>query len=54
MRIARDRGAREDSFDAIADDAFEELDDRFLAYEDDLSSMLYAYVQAHRAEIRGA
>jgi len=50
----RDRDAREDAFDAIADDAFEQLDDRFVAYEDDLSSLLYAYVQAHRGEIRGA
>jgi hypothetical protein len=50
----RDQGVREDAFDAIADDAFEELDDLFLAYEDDLSSMLHAYVQAHRGEIRGA
>ena len=50
----RDRDAREDAFGAIAEDAFEELDDRFLAYEDDLSSLLYAYVQAHQSEIRGA
>jgi hypothetical protein len=49
-----DRDVREDAFDGLADGVFEELDDRFLAYEDDLSSMLYAYVQAHRGEIRGA
>ena len=50
----RDRDARENAFDVIADGAFEELDGRFLAYEDDLSSLLYAYVQAHQGEIRGA
>lgn len=50
----RDQLAREDAFDSLADGAFEEFDDRFLTYEDDLSSLLYAYVQAHRGEIRGA
>lgn len=50
----RDPEAREDAFDSVADDAFEELDDRFLAYEDDLSSLLYAYVQTNRSAIRGA
>jgi hypothetical protein len=49
-----DRESRESAFDALAEDAFEELDERFLAYEEDLSSLLHAYVQAHRGEIRGA
>jgi hypothetical protein len=50
----RDREARDDAFDSISEDAFEEFDNRFLAYEEDLSSLLYAYVQTHRSEIRGA
>lgn len=50
----RDRGAREDAIAALSKDAFEDLDNRFLAYEDNLSSLLFAFVQAHRSEIRGA
>jgi len=50
----RDQTAREELFDSLPQNAFEEFDDRFLAYEDDLSSLLYSYVQAHREAIRGA
>jgi hypothetical protein len=51
---SRDPDDREDALDELPDDAFEELDERFLAYDDDLSSLLYAYVQAQKAQIRGA
>jgi hypothetical protein len=50
----RDRSARQDALDSIGEVAFDELDSRFYAYAEDLSSLLYAYVQQHKAEIRGA
>ena len=50
----RDRDARQSALDGLPDDAFVEFDDRFLAYEEDLSSLLYAYVQSNRRSIRGA
>jgi uncharacterized protein DUF4375 len=50
----RDRDARQSALAAISEDAFAEYDDAFLAYEDDLSSLLFAYVQANRTSIRGA
>ena len=42
--------AGEGAVDELRDDAF---DDRFLAYEDDLSTRRYEY-QAHKDQIRGA
>lgn len=50
----RDQDAREDLVDGLSDEAFERLDEQFLAYEDDLSTLLYEYVQLHKAQIRGA
>jgi len=50
----RDRDTREDFLEELSDDALEELDDRFLAYPDDLSLLLYEYVQTHKQDIRGA
>ena len=52
--VAGIRLQREDLVDELPDEAFERLDDQFLAYEDDLSMLLYDYVQLHHAEIRGA
>ena len=50
----RDRDARQDILEALPEDVFEEFDDEFLVYEDDLSSLLYSFVQANRESIRGA
>jgi Domain of unknown function (DUF4375) len=33
---------------------WDELDAEFYAYPDDLTQLLYAYVQANRTDIRGA
>jgi hypothetical protein len=49
-----DQDSRVDLLDEIPNEAFERLDDQFLAYEDNLSMLLYDYVQLHKAEIRGA
>ena len=49
-----DRDARGRALEAIAEAALEELDTAFLAYEDDLSTLLYTYVQQHRDQIRDA
>ena len=50
----RDRDAREELAEQIPESAFEALSDRFLSYEDDLSLLLYEYVQLHKNDIRGA
>jgi len=49
-----DHTAREDTVLALAEDVFEPFDARFLAYEEDLSSLVHAYVLAHHDAIRGA
>jgi hypothetical protein len=49
-----DRDAREESLEGISDDEFEQFDDRFLEYQEDLSFLLYTYVQTNREEIRGS
>jgi hypothetical protein len=49
-----DHNAREDAVLELAEDVFEPFDARFLAYEEDLSSLLHAYVVAHHDAIRGA
>ncbi len=50
----RDRDAREELLERMPENAFEALDDRFYAYEDDLSLLLYEYVQLHKDHLRGA
>ena len=50
----REQDAREELLDSIPAEAFAPFDEGFLAYTDDLSSLLYAYVQSHREQIRGA
>jgi hypothetical protein len=53
----KDRDVRENSLDAVRDrngGELEALDSSFYEYQDNLSQLLYAYVMAHRTEIRGA
>lgn len=50
----RDQDDREDISEEFPDETFGALDDRFLAYEDDLSVLLFDYVQLHKDDIRGA
>jgi hypothetical protein len=51
---AADRDSRQTALDKLNDSAFEDLDEAFLAYADDLSELLFTFVQDHRANIRGA
>jgi Domain of unknown function (DUF4375) len=52
-----DRAARLEALPALDDEVqeqWDELDVEFYAYPDDLTQLLYAYVQANRTDIRGA
>ena len=51
-----DRSVRQSLLEEIDPDAvlFEELDQEFYSYPDDLSGLLYGFVIEHRADIRGA
>jgi hypothetical protein len=52
-----DRDARLAALEALgpeAEERWNELDDRFFEYPDDLTGCLNAYVQANRAQIQGA
>ncbi len=51
-----DRSVRQNLLEAIDPDTelFEELDQEFCGYPDDLSGLLYRFVIKHRSDIRGA
>ena len=51
------REAREDAIDALdeaVEEAWQRLDEAFYDYPDDLTGLLFRYVQDHQSEIRGA
>jgi len=51
----RDRDERLDAIDAMSDETrskWRELDERFCAYPDDLTSLMRRFVNAHRSEFR--
>jgi hypothetical protein len=51
-----DRDERQSALDKIgakAEEAWNELDGRFMDYPDNLTELLYAYVQAHKTQIHG-
>lgn len=49
-----DRDARCDMLDALDDNLFEQFDTAFLRYDENLSQLLYDFVQRNRGELRGA